>query len=109
MKVFSTDLRLYATAYIVAETQEEADKIARDLAGSTLEMPDGYCGDGLEVWGGSFNIDMPELSLSPAMTIAPLAEQEIAFDEADELDDEAEADEDSDYDDQGNLKAGVDN
>ncbi len=78
LKVFSTDLRLYATAYIVAATQEEADKIATGLAESFLDIPSGYCGpDGLEVWGGTFHEDMPEISLSPAMTIAPLDQQDI--------------------------------
>ncbi len=94
MKVFSTDLRLYATAYIVAESQEKADEIAKGLAESFVSMPEGYCGpDGLEVWGGTFNENMPEISLSPAMTIAPLDQQDIACDYHSDVETEDDEDE----------------
>ena len=92
-KVFSTDLRLYATVYIVADSEEEAAKIAASLAGDTLEMPEDRYAD-LPIYGGSFHADMPEVSLSPAMTIAPAEEQEIIIDEGDELEPSDEDDED---------------
>lgn len=92
-KVFSTDLRIYATVYIVAETEEEATKIAAGLAGDTIEMPECEYAD-LPVWGGTFHADMPDVSLSPAMTIAPADEQEINIDEGDELEPSDEDDED---------------
>lgn len=70
-KVYSVDLRLYATAYVVAETDDEAfEKVAalyRGGAGELLIQTTPY-GDP-PIYGGSFVPEMPALSLSPAMTI----------------------------------------
>jgi DnaJ-class molecular chaperone len=68
-KLFSINVRLVATAYILAQSEEEAMAAARDLTDSSGEMPTGYFGDGIEISGESYNPDMPELSFSPAMTV----------------------------------------
>lgn len=93
MKLFSTDLRLYATVYILAESAEEAAKIAAGLANETMEVPEAEYND-LPIYGGMFNADMPEVSLSPAMTIAPIEEQDIRMDEGDEIEPGEEDEED---------------
>lgn len=90
MKVYSTDIKLYATAYIVADSEEEALEIAKSLANTTLDLPEGYAGDSIEIWGGSFHNEMPELTLSPAMTIAALEEQDLSLDLSEEIDDDPE-------------------
>jgi hypothetical protein len=69
VKLFSIDVKIYATAYILAETEEEAQEAANGLKSSYIEVQCGYVGDDLEICGGTFSPDMPELSLSPAMTI----------------------------------------
>ena len=69
MKLWSIDVRLYATAYIKAETQEEAMNIARTLSG---ESP-GILNSGGDVPLSDLQFsdnDLPDVSLSPAMTIA---------------------------------------
>lgn len=70
MNLYSIDVRLYATAYIKAETEAEAQAIANNLA-TTIEFSDRAqeVGDGIEVTGESFNFDMPDVTLSPAMTL----------------------------------------
>lgn len=88
-KLYSTDIVVYATAYILAGDQAEAREIAQGLANGSLEFVSGrqYLGDDIWMTGESFNPDMPAVSLSPAMTIAPLDEQSISIDLAEEFDD----------------------
>lgn len=86
-KLFNIDIQVFATAYIVADSAEEAQAIANGLAESMGEIPTGYFGDDIEIFGGSFHADMPELSLSPAMTIgAAIGNVELVedFDEEEE-------------------------
>lgn len=70
MPVYSIDVKIYATAYIRAESAEEAQKVALSLADSSLDMPTGYIGDDLEISDEEYDSDeLPDVSLSPAMTI----------------------------------------
>lgn len=69
MNVYSIDVKVYATAYIKAETEQDARKIAEELKGYALELPEGGAGD-LEISGMQLdNPDLPDVSLSPAMTV----------------------------------------
>lgn len=68
MNVYSIDVRIYATAYIKAETPKEAQKIARDLEGRNLELSPGDYG--IEISGAQLgSTHLPAVSLSPAMTV----------------------------------------
>ena len=72
-KVFSVDVMIFATAYIKAESAEEAAQILADMD-TGLEFRDGQeIAPGLEISGERFDSeDLPEFSLSPAMTAYPL-------------------------------------
>jgi hypothetical protein len=67
--LYSIDIKLCATAYIVAESAEEATEQASLIFGvhDSADLPTGDCGD-FEITGESFHADMPEVSLSPAVT-----------------------------------------
>lgn len=75
-RLYSLDVTIQATAYIVAanaaEAQAKAERILKDTA---LELPTGPHGaDGLTVSGLPFaallaSSELPALTLSPAMTI----------------------------------------
>lgn len=67
-RVYSIDVKLYATAYIKADSPEEAIAKARDL---TWDSPDISDSDGtVPISGLPFHDpDLPDVSLSPAMTI----------------------------------------
>ncbi len=68
-KLFSIDVRLYATAYIKAETEAAALEIAKGLSGSCLEMHEDMDAE-LPISGKDFESeDLPDVSLSPAMTV----------------------------------------
>jgi hypothetical protein len=86
-KLFNIDVTIYATAYIIAESEEEAQAIAAGLPGCSGEMPTGYFGDDIEISGERFNPDMPELSFSPAMTVGSI-HGEVAL--VEEFEDEPE-------------------
>jgi hypothetical protein len=103
MAVWSLDLRVCATAYIVADTAEEArEKLKAHFAtheGERLEILGLEVGEGcaqdFEISGAAYDDDdLPEISLSPAMTVyAPSWEELPTYsggDEEDEADDEAE-------------------
>ncbi len=68
MAVWSVDVKITATAYIRAETQEEALKLAKELEGDGLEL---FEQDGdLPISGKQYDDpDLPDVSLSPAMTV----------------------------------------
>lgn len=65
MAVFHIDIRVAATAYIVADTPEEARKKAESLNGFGLIV----AGESILSAEPFDSPDLPELSLSPAMTI----------------------------------------
>ena len=68
MPLYSIDVKLYATAYIRARSADEALKIARGLKDSSPAILD-HEGDVL-VSGARFSDpELPDVSLSPAMTI----------------------------------------
>lgn len=77
MKLYSIDVRLYATAYIKAKSAAQARTIAEGLKDCSPTIF-GHTGD-VPICGLPFNHpDMPMVSLSPAMTIAgPDADAQI--------------------------------
>lgn len=91
MRLYSIDVKVYATAYIKADNEKAALEIARYLKNDTFE-----CGNPLDsevpVVGLDFDDpDLPEVSLSPVMTIHGPDEGDtpsLAFD--DSLSDEEE-------------------
>lgn len=68
MKLWSIDIKICATAYIKAETEEEAMKIANDLKNNGLELDeqDGETPISCKQYSDP---DLPDVSLSPAMTL----------------------------------------
>lgn len=102
MKVFSTTVAIYATLYVLAETEEEAEAMARETvqdAGLEFSSRRQYVGDGIEMTGETFNADMPEISLSPAMSFAPMEEQQFSMELSDDLDETDEDEEGEDEED----------
>lgn len=68
MNLYSIDVRVYATAYIKANSAEEALELARAMKDTSLEVDD--AGTEVAISGESFNDpDLPNVSLSPAMTV----------------------------------------
>jgi hypothetical protein len=71
MTLYRVEVQIGATAYIKAETLEAAMKIANEMKDDSIYLPDdlGLCGD-VEITGMQFdNPDLPDVSLSPAMTV----------------------------------------
>lgn len=77
MNLYSIDINVIATAYIKAETQEDAQAIAEGLTDSGIELSSRYqfAGDDICVDGRDYRAllgnDEPT-ALSPAMTIQSL-------------------------------------
>lgn len=66
MNLYSVELRLAATAYVKAESPEEALERAKTLIGDPLELES----DDETISGRKYDDpELPEVSLSPAMTI----------------------------------------
>lgn len=89
-KLYSINVRLWATAYIVADSEREARKIIRGMAQTSIEVPECRECD-IPITGEQFNRDMPEVSLSPAMEIGKpekLKFLELVEDFGDDEDDE---------------------
>lgn len=72
MKLYSYPVTIYATAYVVAESDEQADKLLfANLHDASLEFPQSRAQYGdVIVTGERYSLKMPQVSLSPAMTIA---------------------------------------
>jgi len=70
-KLYNADITITATAYVVAENEDEARAKISALHNTGIEFSDRrqQVSDDLFVTGETYGIDMPELSLSPAMTI----------------------------------------
>jgi hypothetical protein len=71
MNVYSVDIKICATAYIKAESEEKAIEIAnREFAkNSGMELPDNLGWLEMPITGLSYDSpDLPDVSLSPAMT-----------------------------------------
>jgi hypothetical protein len=66
---FQFDVKIYGTVYVRAATEAEARERARKLKGDLLELEPGLAGD-VEISGKQFDDpELPDVSLSPAMTI----------------------------------------
>jgi hypothetical protein len=63
MNVYSIDVVVYATAYIKAESEDEALKLAKELNGETYELKGKGVSDRMTT-----DPKLPKISLSPAMT-----------------------------------------
>jgi len=72
-KLYQTEIMICASLYILADSEEEAnakaDEITNDqhvieFSGRSQEI-----GDNIVMTGETFSPDMPEISLSPVMTI----------------------------------------
>lgn len=85
MKIFSIDVRIVATAYIKADSEEEALALARGMRGGGIEISSRHqaAGDNICFDGGAYSglADNDEdIALSPAMTIAALCGEEDGTD-----------------------------
>jgi hypothetical protein len=71
MNLYSIDVRVYATAYIKAESKEEAERIAKEkLCNVGLEFPDTLDWMDPPLSGLAYtNPNLPDVSLSTSMTI----------------------------------------
>ncbi|MBY0561535.1 hypothetical protein [Hyphomicrobium sp.] len=91
MKIFQLDIPVWATAYIKAKTIEEARQKARTLASGQLDA-EGKDQADVPFSGQRFeDPDLPDVSVSPIMTIGPddLIEKAIqGLYETEDLDDE---------------------
>jgi hypothetical protein len=72
-KLYSADVAIIATAYFVAESEEQAQKMANSLISQPIQFSDRRQDVGVDgeiiITGETYGVDMPEISLSPAMTI----------------------------------------
>lgn len=71
MKLYTTDITVAATAYVLADSDEEAVRMFNALHGEEVKFSARrqVIGDGIEMSGCQFGPNMPEVSLSPVMTI----------------------------------------
>lgn len=67
-RIYSVDVKAYATAYIKADSEEEALEIARTLRMDVWELPKGQISEEVDVTGEQFSDEMPDVSISPVMT-----------------------------------------
>jgi hypothetical protein len=71
------NVRIYATAYVKADTIEKALEMAKHLPASQLEFEEMSGGD-IDISGRAFDDDaLPDMSLSPSMTIDGIDEGSI--------------------------------
>jgi hypothetical protein len=87
--LFSMDVKLYATAYVRAENAEAAIAIINANFGANVigDLPTGE-GD-VEVYGGRFDADMPDITISPAVTFYGPDEDAVPEEHDEEEDDDA--------------------
>lgn len=68
--LYSIEVRVYATVYVVAEDEDDAFAKVATLYGDSVELAEDLHAE-LPIYGGDFDSpDLPEISLSPAMTIS---------------------------------------
>ena len=103
MRVFSADVKLYATAYIKAETEEKAKALFLEHFGTQAKSEN--IEDVREIVDGSKldDEDLPEVSLSPCMTAYGTGGEDLSFDEYDP-DEEAEGQDRESYTDDQDRK-----
>lgn len=68
-KLYRLDVRLYATAYIIAEDQDAAHRAVLDRINHEIEVREDLSADP-PIYGGAYRPGMPAFSFSPAMTIS---------------------------------------
>ncbi|TPJ51772.1 MULTISPECIES: hypothetical protein [unclassified Mesorhizobium] len=84
MNLYSIELKIAATAYIKAVDEEQALAAAMDMVGNGIELSEDLCA-GIPITGRRFDDeDLPEVSLSPAMTIDSLWSPDTTPDLAEE-------------------------
>lgn len=89
MKLFSLDIKVVATAYVRAESEEEAIALVREhLVDGELQFSSRYqpMGEGICIDGSSYEQTMQNeeaIALSPAMTISGPFEEDFTLDEID--------------------------
>jgi hypothetical protein len=67
--LYSIDIKIYGTAYIKADSEEKALEIAKSLHMDGIELREDRDAE-IPITGQRFDDpDLPELSLSPAMTL----------------------------------------
>lgn len=71
-KVYTADVKVWATAYIVAESEEAAQELANDLSGSMVRLDRSQ--EEITVSEAWINTDLPEISFSPVCTIESASE-----------------------------------
>jgi hypothetical protein len=84
-KLFSVEVAIIATAYIVADSDEAGPKIADSLGDEALEFSSRSQDIGVDqdiaITGETYSADMPEISLSPAMTLVGPQGRKVDFQE----------------------------
>jgi hypothetical protein len=94
MKLFSITVKLAATAYIKAESEEEAMSILEEEIGSGTTFPDiDEFVDGSDYSDSKY---MPEFSLSPAMTSYGVFDSDETMELVDEFEEDDEEGEEED-------------
>jgi hypothetical protein len=69
-KIFRIDVQIAGTAYIKADSEEDAMMKVTTLNNSTLTVEDGLDGSDVPISGRRFTDPLlPQISLSPAMTL----------------------------------------
>lgn len=102
MKLFQTEIMICASVYVLAESVEEANAKVDALTsdGHAIAFSDRRqeIGDGIFMTGENYSPDMPEISLSPVMTIqsSPTKASCYETEDFDEDDDEGTDHEDGD-------------
>ena len=83
-RIYSSDIKVFATLYVVADSEKEARRKMKKWLGSTLEV-----GTNENVCGMMFsNPELPDEHVSPTMTIADRQRLHIELAEECEVDDE---------------------
>ncbi|TIW53855.1 MAG: hypothetical protein E5V54_24140 [Mesorhizobium sp.] len=84
MNLYSIELKICATAYIKAGNADEALTMAKDLVGDGIELREDEYAE-LPISGKRYDDeDLPDVSLSPAMTIDSLWDPEGGVELAEE-------------------------
>lgn len=72
MNLYQVELKIFATAYIKASSEDEAIAAAKELQGQSPAIADSE-GD-IPISGLAFNDpELPDVSISPAMTIGSVS------------------------------------
>lgn len=86
MNLYRLEVTIHASMYVRAASEEEARAKSRAFADTTLEFGNRHIimVEGPPICGGDFDDpDLPEVSLSPAMTLAEVGAVEECVHDAD--------------------------